>query len=258
MSEIPKKEFGSANECYSYFTKKRLRFYDIKHTPLLTDLQKSISEQARLDCIKHIARAGNQLEVYDDTLLFAVRLFDYVITKYATNSDLLKQQSVAATCLLLATKYNDTPKSACISEDIINAFHVENLTEKEIPTIEVEVMKSIDSNIFCAIPTDFYTVAKEEGHKSLDKEQENIMKALCLMSLLSEECSSFKAESLLAAFITLTCKVAKIQDATKEILGFDAEQECIATVEKAIHMEIPEDFCQRFDGLREFIENAFK
>ena len=258
MSEAPKTEFSSANECYSHFTKKRLQFYDAKHTPTIADLTKSISEENRLECIKRIVIASNQLETSDETLFFAIRLFDLSITKLETGNDLLKQETIAATCILIASKYNDPPKSSSILEEIINVFQNEKLQDKDILQEEVSVLEAVSSDIFCVIPSDFYTVIKQGTGKTLTKEQENVMNALFLTSTLSMECSSYKAENILAAAIAVSCQLTKTGDVTKDFIGFDADENCVEAVKKSLHMTLPDEFCQRFDGLREFIDNALK
>ena len=256
MSEAPKTEFSSANECYSHFTKKRLQFYDAKHTPTLEELTNSISEENRLECIKRIVATSNAVESSDETLFFAIRLFDLVLTKLKTENNLVKQKTIAATCILIAAKYNDPPKLQSILEEIINVFQIEELQDKDIIQEETDVLMAVSSDIFCAIPSDFYTVIKQGTGKALTKDQENVMNALFLTSILSMECSSYKAEQILAAAITVSCKLTKTKDVTNDFIGFEADEKCVEAVEKSFHMALPDELCQRFNGLREFIDNA--
>ncbi|EAY06636.1 Cyclin, N-terminal domain containing protein [Trichomonas vaginalis G3] len=222
-------------EIYITTTLKRLRLYDNKVGITEENKESIIKPEMRMSVLEKIIHASQELQVSEDTIFHAVRLFDYLnqLSILTTENYVL----YGATSLMLTIKMNEA-KMASLCERLAEYFQISDV--QQLISTEFIVMDKLEFDAFIATPLSFIhcispILYHEIENEATAKQVLEISCMLCQSTIISDKFSCFSAEDIAKASISLACQQLKLkqEDLLTKAFGSAANEKCVAFVSES-------------------------
>lgn len=191
----------------------------------LTEVQKTLRESDRDSIVKWMMCKAPIIEITDDALFLAVRIFDYILGKKEFSRDSLTMHG--GSCLLIASKMEDDDNQTICAQIVEVAT---NLTEAALIEDELVVTKLVGYNAFFITPIMYLRVFLQKlfiTDSSINVKKTWILaKIIAFCSLFTDKCSVFSSEEISKECIRLVLVYQKKVETFNQLNFGPISDEC--------------------------------